>query len=170
MRVNMSEQLASLANEVVASIKGINIQNLRDKGDGAWTVAIKGALIDLGQKHDYQICTSSFPDECESEWLYDLVWYRKAPSGHLREIGLILESEWAKKVKGIQDDFEKLLVAKCPIKVMVFQDFKDTTVEQIWSLLETGIRTFESEPTKDRYILVGFNNGKHEFEIKTVTA
>jgi hypothetical protein len=96
------------------------------------------------------------------------VWYRNEPPGHLREIGLILESEWCKDEFQIRYDFEKLLIAKSPIKVMVFQDFEDN-LPKLWSLLETGIRTFRTEPANEKYILAAFRNQDYSFEVKTIT-
>ena len=81
---------------------------------------------------------------------------------------MILESEWNRDPYEIRYDFEKLLIAKSPIKVMVFQDSKDN-LPLLWSLLETGIRTFKTEPTSEKYILAGFKNAEYEFEIRTTT-
>jgi len=50
-----------------------------------------------------------------------MVWYRNEEPGHLREIGMVLESEWNQDLYEIRYDFEKLLVAKSPIKVMIFR-------------------------------------------------
>ena len=51
---------------------------------------------------------------------------------------------------------------------MVFQDYNDNLPELL-ALLETGIRTFKTEPANEKYILAGYQNGKGEFAIKTIT-
>lgn len=166
----MNSQFAKLEAEIVSTIKNVPASILTGRGDGEWTVTIKRALISLGVKNGYNVCAAGFPDECEREWLYDLVWYRNDPPEHLREIGLVVESEWAKNVHAVKYDFEKLLVAKSPIKVMVFQDFKDSSIEQMWSLLEKGIHTFKAEAAGEKYLLAGFNNADYEFQIKPILA
>jgi hypothetical protein len=133
------------------------------------TAAIKRGLIALGKKKGYTVCASGFPDECETEWLYDLVWYRTNPPHHLSEIGLVLESEWSFDLKHIVFDFDKLLIAKSLIKVMVFQDYKDN-VPQLFSRLETGINSFKTELTGEKYILACYHNSKDSFAFKTITA
>ena len=162
----MSAQLANSEAEIISAITGIPATIPPGRGDAEWTAAIKRALMGLGKKNGYNVC--GFPPECENEWLYDMVWYRGVSPGHLREIGMILESEWNRDPYEIRYDFEKLLIAKSPIKVMVFQDYKDN-LPQLWSLLETGIRTFKTEPASEKYILAGFKNADYEFEIRTIT-
>ncbi len=137
------------------------------RGDGEWTAAIKRSLIKLGRTRGYNVCASGFPDECEKRVAFDLVWYRNEPQEHLREIGLIVESEWSRDPFHIKYDFEKLLIAKSPIKVMVFQDYKDN-LAKLWSLLETGISTFQTEPAREKYFLVAYENAKNAFAVRTI--
>jgi hypothetical protein len=165
----MNTQPTNSEAEIISAITSIPATIPPGRGDGEWTTAIKRGLIALGRKRGYSICTSGFPGECDNEWLYDMVWYRNDPPDHLREIGLVLESEWSIDPFQIKYDFEKLLVAKSPIKVMVFQDYKDN-LSKLWSLLETGIRTFQTVPAGEKYILAAYENAKGAFEVRTVTA
>jgi hypothetical protein len=164
----MSEQPSNLETEVISAITRIISTIPPGMGDGVWTAAIKRCLIDLGKQKNYHVCTSGFPTDCDGEWLFDLTWYRNDPPNHLREIGLILESEWHVGLDKIKYDFEKLLIAKCPIKVMVFQDYKNN-LQDIFSLLETGIHSFRAEPTGEKYILAGYQNSTGKFVFKTVS-
>ena len=161
-------EITTLEAEIISTIKGIPKTSLPGKGDAEWTTAVKRALMELGKKNEYSVC--GFPPGCDPEWLYDMVWFRNDSSHYLREIGLVLESEWQKDPEAISYDFEKLLIAKSPIKVMVFQDFKANSVPQLWSLLERGIRTFKTEPVNEKYILAGFQNDEYEFAVKTIPA
>jgi hypothetical protein len=163
----MNGQYANLEEEIISAIKSLPNSIPRGTGDKKWTAAIKRALMEIGKRNKYEVC--GFPPECEKEWLYDMLWYRNEPPGHLREIGLVLESEWEKNLYAIRTDFEKLLIAKSPIKVFVFQDFKKN-LAQLWSLLETGIGTFKTEPANETYILACFQNGEYEFAVRTITA
>ncbi len=169
MNMNTVER-TNLESEIISTIKAIPKAIERGTCLARWTATLKRALIDLGKKNNYRVCAAGFlPDDCDIEWLYDLVWFRNDPPEHLREIGLVLESEWSKVPFDIKYDFEKLLVAKSPIKVMVFQDYQEN-LPQMLSLLETGIRCFRAEPANESYIFAGFRNSEYAFEFKTIRA
>ncbi len=162
----MSGQFANSEEEIISAIKSMQ----PGRGDKPRTAAIKRILITLGRARGYEVCASGFPGECEKEWLFDLVWYRNEPKEHLREIGLVLESEWSRDPFQIKYDFEKLLVAKSPIKVMLFRDDRDNLPE-LWSLLETGIRNFQPFqplPAGEKYILAAYENAKGAFSVRAV--
>ncbi len=163
----MNAQSSNSEAEIISAITTIPPTVASGRGDGVWTAAIKRSLITLGTTKGYKICTSGFPDECDREWLFDLVWYRNEPQEHLREIGLIVESEWSRDPSAIKFDFEKLLIAKSPIKVMVFQDYNDNRRE-LFALLETGVHTFQTEPSGEKYVLLCYQNDKDAFEWKTI--
>jgi hypothetical protein len=164
-----SAQITNLAAEIVSAVARIPAAIPPGRGNREWTTAIKRSLITLGRTRGYDVCTSGFPDECEREWLFDLIWYRNEPQDHLREIGLIVESEWSRDLSHIKYDFEKLLIAKSPIKMMIFQDYKYNLTE-LWSLLETAIRTFQAEPADEKYLLAGYENAKNAFAIRQIPA
>lgn len=165
----MNIKQSNFEAEIQSAITSIPGMMQAGKNNAEWTAAIKRTLIALGKKHEYNICTAGFPDECEREWLFDLVWYRNGPPEHLREIGLIVESEWSFNPKDIKFDFEKLLIAKSPIKVMIFQDYKGNA-DELCLLLETSIRTFKTEAANEKYILACYHNTKDVFEIKIIIA
>lgn len=89
--------------------------------DSNWTETIKIELAKLGEKKGYETCTSTKGKEYEKEWLYDLVWYKENEQRYLIEVPLVVESEWKKDLKSIKFDFEKLLLAKSPTKLMICQ-------------------------------------------------
>jgi hypothetical protein len=80
-------------------------------------------------------------------------------------VALVLESEWSRDPWHIQEDFEKLLVAKAPIKVMVFQNYGNN-LPDLWRLLKDGIRIFEKQASDETYILAAYKREEHEFEIQ----
>src|SRR5690606_23789575 len=117
------------------------------------------------ERHDWKFGAAGCPGRCNSEWLYDLVWYRNNEAGLLHQIGLIMESEWSRAMEEIRYDFEKLLVAKAPIKVMVFQcggpDF-----EAKCEALEESMRAFPAAPSEEVYILAGFCHAGYQVRVK----
>jgi hypothetical protein len=160
--------VTSLEEEIKTAIRNV-VTPCSGKGLRIWTAAIKRELITLGRKKGYNVCAAGFPEECEREWLYDLVWYRNEPANHLREVALVLESEWSEYPDYIKYDFEKLLIAKSPIKVMVFSEYRGN-LEELWAMLEAGIRAFKTEPASEIYILAGWDDNRNEFAFRTIPA
>src|SRR5437660_330921 len=113
---------SNLESEIISALEAVPAQIPGGMGEGVWTTAIKSSLIALGKKHGYGVCASGFPNKCDAEWLYDLVWFRNDRAQHLREVGLVAESELRVEPAEIKFDFEKLLVARSPLILMVFQD------------------------------------------------
>lgn len=155
-----------LVRDIIATIKSLPDRLPFGAGGGTeWTALLKSELRRLGHEHKYLV--SPCPNDGNKEWLYDLVWFRNDSNNQLREVALVLESEWSKDEWHIQEDFEKLLVAKAQIKVMVFESDLSKLSER-WCLLKSGIRVFEKQSPDETYILAGFKTEGHEFEIQIV--
>ena len=118
-----------------------------------WTAEVKERMLELGDKEGYGV----LPRENECQWLYDLVWFNNTDdtNTHLKEIVLVLESEWAADPHQIRYDFEKLFVAKAPLKVMVFEDYGRGAL----TLLKDGMRLFTQKDSSEVYLLAEFIAG-----------
>ncbi len=138
------------------------------KKDSGWTKQLKEDIGSLGVTHGWAVCTSGFPDRFDPEWLYDLIWYRSEPDNHLAEVYLVMESEWAVAPASIKYDFEKLLLAKSSLKVMVFEAY-DRDIAGVFSLLESGIRAFQKKDAGEIYILAGYNMTSGNFVVRRIT-
>jgi hypothetical protein len=157
---------AEVTNAIETSLASLP-EPLRGKGDRAWTMKIKEVIGSLGEKYGWDVCTSGFPDRFDPEWLYDLIWFRNDSDSHLSEVYLVMESEWGKGRDEIKYDFEKLLLAKATLKVMVFQtDDKDTS--GIFNFLKEGIHAFQKHSAEETYILAAFNNNTFKFEVSQI--
>lgn len=155
-----------LINEITAAIMSIP-EELPHKAGGnrKWTAFLKSKIREVGKKHGYLV--SPCPDDGNKEWLYDLIWFRNDSDNQLSEVALVLESEWSSDSWHIQEDFEKLLVAKASIKVMVFQ-CNANNLQGLWDQLNKGIDAFKQRSPAETYILVAFKEEEHKFEIKEV--
>lgn len=93
--------------------RGLYDKNLQD---GKWTPPFKNALRSLGEKHGYTVW-GSFPDR--SEWLFDIVWaYCVWPE--FKGVALACEIEWKRSDERHREDFCKLTVADCDLRLFVF--------------------------------------------------
>jgi hypothetical protein len=137
--------------------------------DRDWTVQLKDDIGSLGAANGWSICTSGFKDRgFDCEWLYDLIWYRNThPDNYLAEVYLVLESEWNTSPTAIKYDFEKLLLAKSTIKVMVFQAWQEN-IADVFSLLQRGISAFGKRSVGEIYLLAGFNLNSYSFDVRQI--
>ncbi len=159
------------ATEVATAIKqsfaSLPTRLGRGRTNREWTRQLKEDIGTLGTANGWQVCTSGFAGQFDCEWLYDLVWYRN-DHGNLSEVYLVLESEWQEDDFAIKYDFEKLLLAKAALKVMVFQAY-DQNISALLISLEQGVRAFQKGCADETYILAAFNNTTFTFVVRQIS-
>ena len=95
-------------------------------GHGEWAPYIQAVLGALGTDRGY---TSRYTlPNCQSEFLYDLIWVRKNEEGRVVDVPLVAEIEWASRNE-VWWDFQKLLVARAGVRVMIFTGFRGLSEE-----------------------------------------
>lgn len=134
---------AELVRALLLKMKGFD-QTASNK---IWTPLVKNALKELADTIDRsrfgeveQIATNK--EEQTREFLLDAVWWQRTKKGECERMALAVECEWAAKWPGepgertpeivaglVVDDFEKLLVMKCPLKLMIFCTDKAGTAD-----------------------------------------
>ncbi|MFZ1073440.1 MAG: hypothetical protein WAO21_08385 [Verrucomicrobiia bacterium] len=159
-----AEITAAITESIVSLPKRMGDQG----ADRKWTKQLKDDIGSLGQKHEWAVCASGFPDRFDPGWLYDLVWYCNDSGNYLSEVYLVLESEWGLAQSAIKYDFEKLLLAKATFKVMVFQAY-DKNISGIFNLLEHGIKVFQKRSVDETYILAGYNLNTEKFDVRSIS-
>ena len=150
--------------EIVNALNALSCQGLPNSRP-IWTKRIKDALAAIGTRSRLHVCPGNAPGD-EHEWLYDLVWYRNNENSRLEQVPLVLESEWNMDPYDIRVDFEKLLVATSPLKVMVCQNHADKVKETLTSL-ECGINEYLFG-VRSIYILACYSPDGSRVEIRTL--
>ena len=98
------------------------------------------------------------------EWLFDLVWAAgQDKPWQFWEMPLAMECEWSTNRDDITWDFEKLLVAKARIKLLVFQQASKDDVKKLLESLRSMVRAFKMSFPGERYLLAGYSYDDHEF-------
>jgi hypothetical protein len=151
--------------DILAVIASIGEQKGLPETKAAWTAAINRAFLVLAKKNGCDVRATGLGDE-GAEWLYDHLWYKKDSNGDIEEVPLVMEVEWNIGRLYIKYDFEKLLLAKSRIKVMIFTEVGD--FENYWEFLESGIRAFKPERPEETYILAAWSDIDGEFAFKTI--
>jgi hypothetical protein len=89
------------------------------------------------------------------EWLYDVTWVSQGVDCVL-EIPMVLESEWCFRAIGY--DFDKLLLARAGLRVMVFEGHRAEKTRAKIDQLKNRITMFLSTQPGDRYLFASWEN------------
>lgn len=135
---------------------------IQEDRNSNWTKAVK-KIIDievrtLGTNLKVAACNLDTSD-C-SEWLYDFVCYENNDTG-LKNVFLVAESEWRSPftndyLKDIQDDFEKLLLARCDYRLMIFEGNDEIDVQNSIAHLISIVQNCSLSKSGDRYMFAGW--------------
>jgi hypothetical protein len=137
---------AKLAEEFVSGV--LNRLKATDAGTdppcsggnrAKWTEAVEAVLKELGNKHGY---------DRTYRWLLDFIWWSDKP----QRLGLAVESELDNSIGNIEEDFQKLSVFKCPLKLMVFS----ADPEETKSMAERNLQVLTQHVKGEEYLLIGF--------------
>ena len=148
------------AEELKTLLNHLGAQAEADEGwqRGQWSEGVKQELVRRGRENGYRTCASAIPDDAPAacqpdwgEWLYDLVWL-DVPDQMFAVNGLplVAEIEWGNE-GDVWDDFQKLLVARADVRVMVFDECPGL-VER----LTRQIERFTGSVAGDRYLLASY--------------
>lgn len=113
-------------SKIIRAVKeGLNSLNIHKAAPtGRWTKAVKSELCSIGRNFGCEVYAQGVPRKIKKdggEWLYDVTWlvYDRSGHGELTDAPLVAECEWG-DYQEIEDDFEKLLLARARVRVMIF--------------------------------------------------
>ena len=132
--------------------------------DGKWTSGVLSALARAGEHFGYRVAPSRVADTEQKdrawgEWLYDLVWFdmdenESWESKKHWSVALVAECEWKRIKWEIQQDFEKLLLARAALRVMVYD--RSGRNPLCPTDLRKWVELFEGTQVGDAYLLVTY--------------
>lgn len=128
--------------------------------DKKWSFRIKSEIAKIGKQQDYSVYGSQTENVDGGEWLYDLVWL-SYKGNKLINVNLLLESEWTPT--NMYDDFQKLLLGKSELKVMIFYSYSVSNFKENISRMKNEIQSFKYSISGDKYLLSGYVNETGEF-------
>ncbi len=132
-------------------------------GTDEWTKAISQSLLDLGHELGFKVCVSAIMKADNPEWLYDMVWYTTRGSGdeeRLDDVPMVMECEWHSAPGKISEDFEKLLLANAPMKVMICYP-KTGSRDYMIRYFKDSIVNYKRRKHDERY-LIAFLRDEHK--------
>ena len=160
--VNAAKIVRHIIHEFRTRVE-VDLKSSPPEGDSGYTREILTGLCRVGSRLGFKVCSTP-PAESErddSEWLYDVTWLKASPNGvYLANVPLVGECEWG-NVSAIDYDFQKLLVARATLRVMVYQDYKDKEIVNAPRLIDQ-IAAFHGAE-KDRYLLIALTHSQGDW-------
>ena len=162
MRVAQSDNLDEVEMAIRETVNGIAADEGHEAwSDANWTKELKNALVKLGQRHDFQGFASGSEWAPWGEWLFDLTWADE-PAGFLRSLPLIVEMEW--RDRGVDDDFQKLVVARAEHRVLLFNFPPGQSRQPVLDRLLGNVTEFAGTCVGDRYLIGGWVDTDDRFQ------
>jgi hypothetical protein len=131
-----------------------------------WTISVRDVLHKLGNEAGCKVesrRTKNNPD-CH-EWLYDVVWLRQPPHTAME---LAAESEWGDP-GSVQDDFQKLLCIKAPVKLLLFAYKKGSSNSiAVWDRIRNYLNDYPHHLSGETYIFMEFHANSCHFVIEKI--
>ena len=125
-----------------------------------WTKGINTMLCELGRELGYQVGAKGL-DFGYGEWLYDVTWleysrgYEPSLHNRLLDVHLVAECEWGNR-PNIKNDFEKLLLARARLRLMIYDGSYNPDSEIMAKTLEDYIRSFRRAHPEDVWLLAAW--------------
>lgn len=150
----------------------LNDLDLNDAGGEVWTRKVKTALCEACREvEDTFYLYATGVDCAEKEWLYDVscLEYKDDPEDGLdrcyhrllKRIVMVAECEWGDQGR-IFDDFEKLLLARADLRVMLFEGNTLAKLEDRFQPFLRYIAAYRDARIGDTWLLAAFGYDEDE--------
>lgn len=126
-------------------------------GNSVWTKAIATKLCKIGKGSDFKYEVGAEVERENrnwGEWLYDVTWL-KYDAGCVVAAPLVAECEWG-NLEQIIDDFDKLLLARACVRLMIYDGGYGAGSKWIAEQLATRVRKFKNSTAEDSWLLAAW--------------
>jgi hypothetical protein len=148
--------------EIICELHALDPVKRGEWKTGRWTREVKNAVGRVAEKRGYSVCATGCNHAKWGEWLYDLTCIEYDEEQHLKGIPLVMESEW--QGKGVNYDFQKLVVARADCRVMVLEVKSDKNKEEVIQQLLQHVRKCRHSTKGDRYLFACWNSVRRSFD------
>ena len=135
------------------------------ESNSGWTKAIKTELCNIGKTFGFKVGARAGEvaesDRDYGEFLYDVTWLEYEGES-VTDAPLVAECEWG-NLQAIDDDFQKLLLARAAVRVMIFDGNYEPGSVKIVERLARQAGTFRRSREEDVWLLAAWERtGKNE--------
>ena len=166
---SMIEEIKRVLDEIAAKYR-----DQLDVSDKEWTRCVLTNIGRVGQQKGYfvyaDVRKDGRPVLNDGEWLFDLCWLNYSDDQNqkwLIRAPLVLECEWG-STKNITDDFQKLLLARADLRVMVFSGRTNSLTLKTAELLKTFTKKYTATSSDDHYLLCGWSGENRRFHFEHI--
>lgn len=151
--MNCSEIIGHVLH-VLNQFEGVD----RDRwSNDEWTQTIQTSLSSEGQRLDYFVYVSNVDSADCVEWHYDVAWLEQ--QSRLKSVPMVAACVLGSTFETILDEFEKLLVARAALRVLVcdggcLPGVEDIEGRDTIEILQEWIQEFEGGQIDDTYLIV----------------
>jgi len=146
------------------------IRNVLDSfGDDFWneswgdrTRRVKNRIGAIGKAEGYSVYANQSDFGENGEWLFDMTWL-VIEDGFVVNVPLVLESEW-KRGDEIGNDFQKLMVSRAELRVMIFSFPDEESATTEINDLQKAVGLFSAGQASDRYLLATYREDLGRFD------
>lgn len=125
-------------------------------------VAVKAKLCRIGRdEFGFYVCAKNVEGTDCGEWLYDVTWLEyDCADNSLIDAHLAAECEWGER-EHVYDDFQKLLLARASVLLMIFDGDKCGSMETTGWLAEK-VGKFNGSCDEDAWLLAAWERNENE--------
>ena len=138
--------------------------NPNDIGTEAVKTALLKACKAIDKKFYVYASALAVPPAAGGEWLFDVTCLNYDDEDFLRRMPLVAESEWGNE-NDIYDDFQKLLLARADVRVMIFDGTRSPGYSAIFTSLAKYIARCERSEEGDTYLFAAWTPKKFTFHL-----
>ena len=163
----MLEQL-EIMHVVQRALDGLDIK--ASAGNREWTRAIATTLCNIGRKRGCKVGAGpvSNNDRDWGERLYDVTWLKSNADDLLVEAPLVVECEWG-NLANIDEDFQKLLLARSTVRLMIFDGGYSPGSERIAAHLADQVRAFGLTRSEDAWLFAAWERTDSNWRFRLFT-
>jgi hypothetical protein len=140
-RITSNELAEKFVSGVFKEMSRDGDQVISELSLSKWTGTVFRVLDQLGSSLGYD---HRYP------WRVDFIWWDTKSE----ELALAVESELSPSLRAIEEDFQKLTVFKCPVKLFIFKGDVEKTKRSAEHYLQKRCQHVKDE----EYILIGFSS------------
>ena len=154
------------------------------EGATGWTTAVNTTLCRIGREH-FGMEVRAGKDKVmpgthldHGEWLWDITWRKENDKSQMVDMSLVAECEFSKMtVAGIVEDFQKLLVARADVRLMIHEHFTDEILNDddspaeekhrapaMANHLAQHVQAFGYTQSDDVYLLIALDGHERPYE------
>jgi hypothetical protein len=130
------------------------------------TKAIRECIREAGEARGYTVYAIGHgPSENEKgEWLFDIIWLVFDRKKYITEdVVLVLECEWNTSPREIDDDFQKLILARADLRCMVFRASSEREAYAEIERLTNQVTQFRKSMEGDNYLFCAWLEDEADF-------